>query len=132
MATLRPRIAFTPDEATYAAIQRVAKSSGRAGSAVVTDCMEMMMPHLQNLAEVLEQARSLTDESRAVMLMAAEQAAEQMRPAVIEARRIVAQLGRELEDVIAGAEPPLPFGSEKPPTSNTGVTVHIRGDEQAR
>ena len=91
----------------------------------------MMTPHLVNLAEVLEHANALTAESKAVMIIAADQAADQLKPAMLEARRIVGELTRQIDDAISGNEPPLPLGLATPPPSNTGVTVHIRGDAKA-
>lgn len=114
MPTKQTRLTFTPDPATLAVIQRIVRVTRQPASSIVAESMGLLTEHLANLAEVLEHANTLSAEAKSVMAAAADSAADQVRPHVLEARRVMGELQRSIQDRIEGSEPP---------SSNTGVTL---------
>lgn len=81
-------------------------------SAIVSQAMELVTPHLEALAGFLEQADTLQDQARAIMAVAAEKASGDLRPHALKAEAVMADLMRTIEEATA----------PEPPSSNTGVT----------
>lgn len=119
MPTKQTRLTFAPTPETLAVIQRISRVTRQPVSSIVAESMGLLTEHLANLAEVLEQADALSAEAKLVMVAAADSAAEQLRPVVVEARRVMGDLQRTIQD---NCNP----DDGEPPSSNTGVTL---GDE---
>lgn len=113
MPAKRPRLTFMPSDPAYAAISRIAAATRQPMSSIVAESMDLLVEHLVNMAEVLEHASALSTEAKAVMIKAADSAADELRPVYLEARRVIGDLARKIEDVTSEAGPP---------PSNTGVT----------
>ncbi len=117
MATKRPRIMFTPSDRAFAAIRRVANVTGKPVSYIVTEQVDVMAEHLENLAFTLEQAERLQKEGPREVKAAARHALERVLG-------ILDKVQEDLEPVWNGLTDQLGMFQdvEKPPPSNTGAT----------
>lgn len=114
MPTKSPRITFTPSPVVHRSLARIAEISKQPLSSVVSESLELLVEHLQNLLEILETASKLNEEARTVLIASAESSADALRPHYLEAQRVMAELTRKVDD--------LTMVDAGPPSSNTGVT----------
>lgn len=119
MPAKRPRIMFTPSDRAYSAIRRVAAVTQRPVASVVTEQVEVLAEHLENLATVLEHADRLRKEEPQAFAAAAKAAFEQMLPLVEQADLHAGKL----EEAFRAFPGQLGmFDDSEPPSSNTGAT----------
>lgn len=116
MPAKRQRLTFMPSAETLSAIERIAVATKQPVSSIVAESMDLLTAHLTNLAAVLEEAHALSADAKAVIFAAAEGAADQLRPHMLEARRVMADLSRSIDDAVSASD-------AEPPSSNTGVTL---------
>ena len=112
MATKRPRIMFTPSERALAAIRRVAKVTKKPASYIVSEQVEVMVDHLENLATILEHADRLKRDDPEAVKAAAKTAFEQMLPILDQAESELTGIWDELAEA----------SGLTPSSSNTGAT----------
>lgn len=112
MPAKRPRIMFTPSDRAYAAIRRVADVTDRPVSSIVSEQIDVLAEHLENLATVLEHADRLRKEEPQLVAAAAKAAFEQMLPLVNQGQDVWRDLAGQF-----GL-----FDEGQPPSSNTGAT----------
>lgn len=111
MPAIRPRITFTPEDDTLAAVDRLAARRGVHRSTIVAEAMGLMTYSLTELADLLDDTAAAEEEVRAALMESGDALIDRLAPA---ARDI-----REGMQRIAAAVRSLP---KEPPSSNTGVT----------
>lgn len=116
MPAARPRIVFTPDDRSMLALRRLAKMTGKPKSALVSEGVEILTDHFENLAGMLEKAAALDNEARSVLAAAAVASLREIEPEMVAAQNALARLGDVID--LLGLEPP---------SSNTGATSIRQG-----
>lgn len=109
---------FTPSSRAYDAIRRVAAVANKPVSSVVSEQVDLLAEHLENLATILEEARRMYDEEPEAVVAAARAAFEQMLP-------ILDRTEGELTGVLTDFDDQLSLldaAESAPPPSNTGAT----------
>lgn len=105
MATTKPRITVTLDQAVYDLYRELAEVQGCSMSSLVSDLLYATVPVQQQVLAAMKTALSMQEGSRAEFL-------QQLQQAHLEASEMVAPMMSVLEG----------FGGTLPPHSNTGVT----------
>lgn len=111
MPAVRPRITFTPDDATLRVLNRLSSLQGRRSSSIVTEFMSAIAPSLEEIADQVERVRQAQDGARAAIDAASEAALSQIVGHAEAASAVWDQLVMDI-DAAAG-----------PPSSNTGATT---------
>lgn len=111
------RIAFTPDEETHRAIERMSRATGRPKSEIVRETLSAASQHMDNIATAAERVSQMNVEALAEVRKACWATGNVVLPLVEEADRALMAL---LDVCGSGADA---FDGRKPPTSNTGATL---------
>ncbi len=114
MPAKRARLMFTPSKRALHAIRRVAKVTDKPTSSVVSENIDILAEHLENMAAILEQAKLIQEKQPQAVLDAARAAFEKMAP-------ILDRTQADMEAVLADAHEQIAMFDEPPP-SNTGAT----------
>lgn len=114
---MEKRVAFTPRKKTGQALERMSRATGRPKSEIVNEMLDSMAEHMNNIATVAEQVRTMNVEALAEVRRAAVVAGSRVLPLAAEAD---AALMRLLDSVDAIRQPQ---DGDKPPSSNTGATL---------
>jgi hypothetical protein len=86
MATIKPRITVTLTEQQHSVLKSISSAGGKSMSVVISELLEVSMPMLQRMASALEVIRFNTDEERARMVAAMDQAQAVIQPMAVAAQ----------------------------------------------
>jgi DNA integrity scanning protein DisA with diadenylate cyclase activity len=115
---------FTPSQRALRAVRRVAKASNKPVSSIVSEQIDVLTEHLENLARVLEYAAQLRLREPQVVKNAAVRALEafdQMLPILDRSKD---ELDSVFEGAVSDLADQLSLLDDEPPSSNTGATSH--------
>lgn len=107
MPTSKPRITITLEPAAYETLTRLAAASGDSMSKIVAGYVELAMPALGRLADLLERARSAPDEVRRGLLAAVERAERELMPGAMAVKEQAEELFQGLAEGIPGGSTPV-------------------------
>lgn len=94
------RIAFTPDERTAQAIERLSEVTGRSKSAIVTEMLTGLTEHIENIAKATEQVKALNAHGLEEVRRAALEAGQRILPTLEQANGAM----HELFEMVDAAE----------------------------
>ena len=94
------RIAFTPDERTAQAIERLSEVTGKPKAAIVTEMLTGLTEHIENIAKATEQVRALNAHGLDEVRRAAVEAGQRILPTLEQANDAM----HELFDMVDAAE----------------------------
>lgn len=115
MGTMVPRIQVTLKPESYARITRLAELTSGSKSKLISELVDEVSPHLDQMLSLLEAAASVKSEHRDKVQAEAETLLDLMRPHAEQSQAALRDLAAVLE----------PLASDEPPSSNTGVVEGV-------
>jgi len=104
MATDKPRITITLEQADHETLMRLAKLQGRPMSSILRELVGEVSPILARVADALEVAQRASSDLRANFVKAASDAEEELRPIVQAVRSQFDMFASEIQRAVDGAK----------------------------